>query len=122
MRITSAPINFPCFYGIDTPNRGELIASSHTLEEIRRYLKADSLAYLSIEAMEEEVRCSQTFLEGESRTPGHYCKACFDGNYPIPFTQEERVQHGLFDRQGPSAPSPGETPEGTLDDPLLRSR
>ena len=122
MRITSAPINFPCFYGIDTPNRGELIASSHTLEEIRRYLKADSLAYLSVEAMEEEVRCSQTFLEGESRTPGHYCKACFNGNYPIPFTQEERVQHGLFDRQGPSAPSPGETPEGTLDDPLLRSR
>jgi len=99
MRITSAPINFPCFYGIDTPNRGELIASSHSLEEIRRYLKADSLAYLSIEAMEEEIRKSQTFREGESPEKGTYCKACFDGNYPIAFTHEERVQHGLFDRQ-----------------------
>jgi amidophosphoribosyltransferase len=99
MSITSAPINFPCFYGIDTPNRGELIASSHSLEEIRRYLKADSLAYLSIEAMEEEIRKSQTFREGESPEKGTYCKACFDGNYPIAFTHEERVQHGLFDRQ-----------------------
>lgn len=101
MRITSAPIHYPCFYGIDTPNRGELIASTHTVDEIRRYLKADSLAYLSTAAMEEEVQKSQTFREGESRTPGHYCKACFDGNYPIAFSQEERVQHGLFDRQGP---------------------
>ncbi len=98
MRITSAPIHFPCFYGIDTPNRGELIASTHSLDEIRRYLKADSLAYLSIEAMEEEVVCSRTFREGEPRTAGSYCKACFDGNYPIAFTQEERIQHGLFDR------------------------
>ena len=98
MRVTSAPIHFPCFYGIDTPNRGELIASTHSLDEIRRYLKADSLAYLSIEAMEEEVILSQTFREGEPRTAGSYCKACFDGNYPIAFTQEERIQYGLFER------------------------
>ena len=98
MRVTSAPIHFPCFYGIDTPNRGELIASTHSLDEIRRYLKADSLAYLSIEAMEEEVALSQTFREGEPRNAGSYCKACFDGNYPIAFTQEERIQYGLFER------------------------
>lgn len=98
MRVTSAPIHFPCFYGIDTPNRGELIASTHSLDEIRRYLKADSLAYLSLEAMEEEVKLSQTFREGEPRTAGSYCKACFDGNYPIAFTQEERIQYGLFER------------------------
>ncbi|MDA8028135.1 MAG: amidophosphoribosyltransferase [Nitrospiraceae bacterium] len=98
MRVTSAPIHFPCFYGIDTPNRGELIASTHSLDEIRRYLKADSLAYLSLEAMEEEVILSQTFREGDPRTAGSYCKACFDGNYPIAFTQEERIQYGLFER------------------------
>ncbi len=98
MRITSAPIHFPCFYGIDTPNRGELIASTHSLDEIRRYIKADSLGYLPIEAMEEEVACSRTFREGEPQTTGSFCKACFDGNYPIAFTHEERIQHGLFDR------------------------
>lgn len=99
MRITSAPINFPCFYGIDTPNRGELIASSHNLDEIRRYLKADSLAYLSIAAMEEEIQKNQTLPEGDPQEVGTFCKACFDGNYPIAFTQEERIQHGIFDRQ-----------------------
>jgi amidophosphoribosyltransferase len=98
MRITSAPIHFPCFYGIDTPNRGELIASTHSLDEIRRYIKADSLGYLPIDAMEEEVSLCQEKREAEAGMTGSFCKACFDGNYPIAFTQEERIQHGLFDR------------------------
>ncbi|EQD76128.1 amidophosphoribosyltransferase, partial [mine drainage metagenome] len=51
MRIASAPIISPCFYGIDTPTRTELIGATHSLEEIRRYVKADSLAYLSVESM-----------------------------------------------------------------------
>ncbi len=101
LRISSAPILFPCFYGIDTPNRGELIASSHSLEEIRRYIKADSLAYLSIQAMEEEVAFRESLREEGGGPTVTFCKACFDGNYPIPFSQEERVQHGLFDRKIP---------------------
>ena len=51
MRISSPPIVSPCFYGIDTPTKKELIASSHTTEEIRKYITADSLAYLSLDGM-----------------------------------------------------------------------
>ena len=51
VRISSPPIVSPCFYGIDTPTRKELIASSHTTEEIRKYITADSLAYLSLDGM-----------------------------------------------------------------------
>jgi amidophosphoribosyltransferase len=75
MRISSPPTTNPCYYGIDTPNRAELIASSHDVDEIRRYITADSLAYLSEEGM-------YTFLGGEQ--PG-FCDACFTGRYPVPF-------------------------------------
>ena len=51
MRISSPPIQWPCYYGIDTPTRKELIGSSHDVEEIRRYLGADSLGYLSLDGM-----------------------------------------------------------------------
>ena len=99
MRIASAPIVSPCFYGIDTPTRGELIASTHDNEEIRRYLKADSVGYLTVSAMEQVMRSVEAQQE-KSTNPssgGQFCNACFTGNYPIPFTQEERIQHGLFD-------------------------
>jgi amidophosphoribosyltransferase len=72
MRISSPPITHPCFYGIDTPNRRELIASTHTNEEIRKYLRVDSLHYLSQEGL---IRAA-----GGDR---HYCVACFSGRYPI---------------------------------------
>ena len=99
MRIASAPIVSPCFYGIDTPTRGELIASTHDLEEIRRYLKADSVGYLTVSAMEEVMRSLNVRKEAASSSSKEeqFCNACFTGNYPIPFTQEERIQHGLFD-------------------------
>ena len=87
LRISSPPIISPCYYGIDTPTRSELIASSHSIEEIRAYITADSLAYLSMEGM----------LEAVPHKTNKYCTACFSGNYPIPFTQEEVVQIGLFD-------------------------
>ncbi|MEK6683968.1 MAG: amidophosphoribosyltransferase [Nitrospirota bacterium] len=90
LRISSPPIISPCYYGIDTPTRSELIASSHTIEEIRAYITADSLAYLSMEGM----------LESVPHKTNKYCTACFSGNYPIPFTQEEVVQIGLFDPKG----------------------
>jgi amidophosphoribosyltransferase len=75
MRISSPPTTNPCYYGIDTPTRAELIASSHDVDEIRRYITADSLAYLSTEGM-------YAFLGGTQ--PG-YCDACFTGRYPVPF-------------------------------------
>lgn len=87
MRIASPPVKYPCFYGIDTPTRKELIASKTSVEEIRRHLTADTLGYLSIEGM----------LKGVSSAPDRFCVACFNGEYPIPFTEEEIRQLGLFD-------------------------
>ncbi|MBM4132881.1 MAG: amidophosphoribosyltransferase [Nitrospira sp.] len=86
MRISSPPIVSPCFYGIDTPTKKELIGSSHTIQEIRKYITADSLAYLSLEGM----------LNASPGNPGHYCNACFTEKYPIPFTKAEEMQLGLF--------------------------
>ncbi len=87
MRISSPPIVSPCFYGIDTPTKKELIASNHSAEEIRKYITADSLAYLSLEGM----------LKSAPGTPDQYCNACFTEKYPIPFTRAEELQLGLFE-------------------------
>ena len=75
VRISSPPAKFPCFYGIDIPTQSELIASSHTVEEIRKYLRVDSIAYLTIDTLMETV--SSPHLK--------FCLACFDGNYPCKF-------------------------------------
>jgi amidophosphoribosyltransferase len=75
MRISSPPTSYPCYYGIDTPNRKELISASHTIDEIRKYITADSLGYLSHEGLIKAV--------GRDNTP--YCTACFSGDYPICF-------------------------------------
>ncbi|HEU4501827.1 MAG TPA: amidophosphoribosyltransferase [Nitrospira sp.] len=88
MRISSPPIISPCFYGIDTPTKKELIASSHSAEEIRKYITADSLAYLSLDGM----------LKSAPGAPDHYCNACFTEQYPISFTRAEEFQLGLFER------------------------
>ena len=85
LRIASPPNKFPCFYGVDTPTRGELIASSHTIEEIRKYIRADSLGYLSIEGLLNSVRAPQDF-----------CTTCFDGEYPIPIVEESSEQLPLL--------------------------
>ncbi len=87
MRISSPPTVAPCFYGIDTPTQKELIGSSHDIEEIRKYITADSLAYLSLEGM----------LNAVPGRNDHYCHACFTDQYPIPFTRAEELQLGLFD-------------------------
>ncbi len=85
MRICSPPTVGPCFYGIDTPTRQELIASSHLAEEIKKYITADSLSYLSLEG-----------LKGMVPDPGDYCTACFDNNYPIMFPKESLEQMELL--------------------------
>ncbi len=77
LRISSPPTRWPCFYGIDTPSRGELIAASHSPAEISRYVTSDSVGYLSIEGLHRAVT-------GENKVNGH-CDACFSGNYPVAF-------------------------------------
>ncbi len=81
MRISCPPTVSPCFYGVDTPRRSELIAATHSLEEIRTYLDADSLAYLSLDGLLSTV--------GERR--GSYCTSCYTGEYPVVFPRDEQA-------------------------------
>ena len=87
VRISSPPIQWPCYYGIDTPTRRELIGSSHKVDEIQRYLGADSLGYLSLEGM----------LKATGSDPNQFCHACFTGQYQVGFESEELAQLRLFD-------------------------
>jgi amidophosphoribosyltransferase len=79
MRIAAPPTTNSCFYGIDTPTREELLASHQTVEEIRRYITADSLAYLSWDGLYS--------FDGADREG--YCDACFTGNYPIEIPKQK---------------------------------
>lgn len=79
-RVSSPPITGPCFYGVDTPSKKELIASQMSVEEIQKYLGADSLAFLSPEGLMCAVREGQEEL-GPSMDHG-FCSACFTGKYP----------------------------------------
>ena len=78
IRITSPPVKYPCFFGVDIPTRGELIASSYNVEEIKQIIDADSLTYISLDMMKESI------LNGGGGGEGGgdgFCSACFDGNY-----------------------------------------
>ena len=86
LRIASPPITNPCYYGIDTPVRKELIASSHTVDEIATYLRVNSLRYLSLEGLLEATEQRDRF-----------CTACFTGDYPLSFTDE--FEKNIFDLQ-----------------------
>jgi amidophosphoribosyltransferase len=80
VRVTSPPIRFPCFYGMDFPTQEELIASKKTVEEIAKYLDVDSLIYLSLEKM----------LAAMPKNNGQeYCTACFSGEYPVPVEEAQ---------------------------------
>ena len=80
MRISCPPTISPCFYGVDTPSKKELIAANKTIDEIRDFIVADSLAYLSLEGLKKA--CA----DGEKTT---YCSACYTGNYPTKIDVEE---------------------------------
>lgn len=84
-RISSPPIVSPCYYGIDTPTHKELIASSHSVDEINKYVTSDSLGYLPIDALKNSVD-----------NPDDFCYACFTGKYPLAFPKEEIEQLNLF--------------------------
>jgi amidophosphoribosyltransferase len=74
MRVASAPVTGPCYYGIDTPSREELIAANLSIPEIAEHIGVDSLGYLSLEGM----------LEASPGGPHGFCHACFSGDYPTP--------------------------------------
>ena len=79
LRISAPPTTNPCFYGIDTPTRSELVASSHSIEEINKYVTSDTLRYLSHEGMMQA-------LDTDGQGTG-YCSACFTGKYPVALGQ-----------------------------------
>jgi amidophosphoribosyltransferase len=80
LRISSPPFRWPCFYGIDTPTREELLAATRTLPEIEQFLGADSIAYISLPNLKEAVGA-----------PGAgFCDACLTGKYPVPVPVELR--------------------------------
>jgi amidophosphoribosyltransferase len=81
LRISAPPTTHPCFYGIDTPTREELIASSHSAEEIRSYIGCDSLGYLSHAGMMAAANPSQG--PGDGEVGAGFCSACFTGSYPV---------------------------------------
>jgi len=87
LRISAPPTTHPCYYGIDTPTREELIASSHTGDEIRSYIGCDSLAYLSHEGMVGATSSPSGGAAEADRDAAGYCSACFTGAYPVPAGQ-----------------------------------
>lgn len=79
LRIVSPPIRWPCFYGIDMSTRAELIAAGTSVQGVRDFVGADSLAYLSLDAL----------VAATAASKDSFCRACFDGQYPIPVGEEE---------------------------------
>ena len=96
VRVSSPPTTGPCYYGIDTPDRAELIAANHSVEQIRAMIGADSLAYLSLEALR---RIEASMKHG-------FCDACFSGEYAIPVEETNAVdtQLALFEPTATAAP------------------
>jgi amidophosphoribosyltransferase len=87
VRISSPPVAWPCFYGIDFARRDELIAGRESVAEITASIGADSLGYVSLEGL----------IAATTLPAGRLCHACFDGRYPIPVAEAERGKHLLED-------------------------
>ena len=110
LRISSPPTTNPCHYGIDTPRRKELIAATKTVDEIRDFIEADSIGYLSLEGM------LAAFGHGDAET----CSACFSGRYAVPlrepdpqarlFAEEEAADEATADGDDVTAPAPAPRP------------
>ena len=92
MLIASPPTVAPCFYGVDTPNREDLIASNHSVDEIAKIIGVDSLAYISIDGLYRAITA-------ENRDNGNpqYCDACFSNQYPIRLTDKDGSEIPLFE-------------------------
>jgi amidophosphoribosyltransferase len=85
IRISSPPVAWPCFYGIDFATRAELIAGNLSIAEIEASIGADSLGYVSLDGL----------LAATTLPAGRLCRACFDGDYPVPFTSAAQGKHVL---------------------------
>jgi amidophosphoribosyltransferase len=92
VRISSAPVSWPCFYGIDFATRAELIATGLTVDEIRASIGADSLGYISLDAM----------VEATAQPRSQLCLACFTGEYPVPLPDARHL--GKFSLEQPQLP------------------
>ncbi len=101
MRVSSPPIRFPCFYGIDTSSRGQLIAATRSVEEIRAHLGADSLGYLSQAGLVEALELPARVL----------CMACLDGRYPTRVPTEEEAGRAALERGALQSAAPSASPE-----------
>ncbi|MES1258017.1 MAG: amidophosphoribosyltransferase [Acidobacteriota bacterium] len=86
LRISCPPTVSPCFYGVDTPNKSELIAANSSIEEIRRFIEADSLAYLSMAGLKRAVA-----EDPDNTGKGEYCYACYTGSYPTDFVNIDQL-------------------------------
>ncbi|WP_344882764.1 amidophosphoribosyltransferase [Zhihengliuella alba] len=102
VKISSPPIKWPCFYGIDFASRAELIANGATIEEITQSVGADSLAYISEDGM----------IGATEQPRERLCTACFTGDYPIPLPTSDRLGKNLLER---SNGNPATEPEGGCD-------
>jgi amidophosphoribosyltransferase len=87
VRISSPPVKWPCFYGIDFATRAELIANGLSVEEIAHSLGADSLGYISLDGM----------IESTTIAADRLCRACFDGVYPVELPDPERLGKHLLE-------------------------
>ena len=102
LRISCPPTISPCFYGVDTPRRQELIAATHSLEEIRKYVAADTLGYLSMGGLLSSVNGKGTA----------YCTSCYTGQYPVAFPRDHSGYLQLTLKvDGKPEPLPEEEPE-----------
>jgi amidophosphoribosyltransferase len=106
MRISCPPTISPCYYGVDTPTREELIASSSTPEEICKYIGADSLGYVSLTGLKQAV----------NDTKGSYCTSCYTGVYPTDLVQLE-VRNGIASSKTGDAMN-GNPSEGANEHPV----
>ena len=88
MRISCPPTVSPCFYGVDTPSKKDLIAANHSIEEICKFIEADSLAYLSLVGLAHSCTVDEP-LGGLS--PASFCTACYTGVYPTQWVDVEDI-------------------------------
>jgi amidophosphoribosyltransferase len=89
VRIASPPYKNPCFYGIDTASQNELIAAKLSVDEVRDYIGADSLGYLSLQGLSRAIGVKKE----------NFCRACLDGKYPVPIPDAAKVQKFVFERE-----------------------
>lgn len=93
MLIASPPTISPCFYGVDTPDKSQLIAATNKIEEVRKLIGADTLSYISIDGVYQAIS-----RQNRNHTSAQYCDACFSGSYPIPLLDKEGEATPLFNR------------------------